>query len=89
MNLETAKQKHGLKELAFIKSTKSGRHVSFNRTVNGMVKFITKADFDPSKPAYAYAADDITEHVTQDGVTIACVAYWISNKKGGEPAFVL
>ena len=89
MNLETAKMKHGLNELAFHKSTKSGRHVSFNRTVNGMVIFITKEDFDPSKPAFAYTADEITEHPTKEGVMLPAVGYWISNKKGGEAAFVL
>ena len=90
MELATAKANHGITKLEFWKSSKTTRLVSFNKTFGGMVKFITKEDFDGTKPAYAYLADDITEHVDEEsGTVVKCQCYWVSNVKGGTPALVL
>ena len=89
MELATAYANHGITTLDFWQCKESKRLIAFHKSFSGMVKFITKEEFDSTKPIYAYAIDDCDDFADEDGNFIPCVGYWLSNTKGKTPALTL
>ncbi len=84
MDLSTAATNHGLTEINFFKSKTTKRLVSFNKTIKGMIKFVTTEDCDTSKPMYAHINEAVVDYLDEEsGVVMPCQMYWVSNNPGG------